>query len=148
MGAIDNFLKGLKMNTDVDDYGDYDYDEVDVVDEEPSSSRAFEDRPKKSNKVTSFSQKKKSLNNGMEIMSFKPESYEDSSKITNELLNGNSVIINVSNVDIAIARQILDFTAGSIYALKGTLKKITDSIFVAVPHGVNIDGAFADKNEE
>lgn len=148
MGALDSFLKAMKMNTDVDDYGDYEYDDSDLAYDEAESKKSFDEKPKKSNKVASFSQKKKSVNSGMEIKSCKPTSIEEASDITDELLYGNSVIINVTGVDVENARQIIDFTSGSVYALRGTLKKITDSIFVAVPAGINIEGAFADKSED
>lgn len=149
MGAIDKFLNAMKMNTEPSDYDYYD-DETEFDNDSDVKVRDnYEEKPKKASKVTAFTAgKKKSTNYGMEIRSIKPTSIEEASLITDELLDGNSVIINVANIDVAVARRILDFAAGSVYALKGTLKPITDSIFVAVPVGVNIDGAFSDKEEE
>lgn len=156
MGAIDKFINAMKINTDVvDDYDYYEEDEMDFANEAQESRSLFrekdtEEKSKKSSKVSSFAvgKKKASSNYGMEIKSYRPKTIEDATIITDELLDGNSVIINVSGVDVTHARQILDFTSGSIYALKGTFKKITDSIFVAVPAGINIEGVFEDKPEE
>lgn len=159
MGAIDKFMNAMRINTDmVDDYSYDDYDEDEYVEDLPESKPLFklekdhnESKANKSSKVSNFSvNKKKAANNnyGMEIKSIRPTTIEEASLITDQLLDGNSVIINVTNVDVTSARQILDFTSGSVYALKGTLRKVTDSIFVAVPAGVNIDGTFADKIEE
>lgn len=147
MGAVDKIINALKINTEmVDDYDYYDDDENEV--EYSDRKESYDEKPKKASRVTPFATKsKKSSNYGMEIKSIQPLTIEEASLITDELLEKNSVIINLTGADVANARQILDFTSGSVYALQGTLKKITDSIFVAVPLGVNIDGTFSDKAE-
>ena len=152
MGAIDKFMNALKFSQD--DEGEYfdDY-EVDEYDEKPSrkQGRGFDnsdnDRAKKTSKVTSITSKKRN-SNGMEIICIKPENMEDSKKVTETLVEQKAVILNLNNVDIDVARRVLDFAMGSTYALEGTLSKITDSIFVIVPKGVDISGAFLDNMTE
>ena len=69
---------------------------------------------------------------------------EDAKEITDTLLASKAVILNLNNIDIDLARRVLDFAMGTTYAINGTLQKITDSIFVIVPDGVDISGAFVD----
>ena len=52
--------------------------------------------------------------------------------------------MNLEGLDIDIARRILDFAMGSVYAINGTIQKISDTIFIIVPSTVDISGAFQD----
>ena len=69
---------------------------------------------------------------------------DDAQKITDTLLEGKTVVLNLENIDIDVARRILDFAMGSTYALNGVMQKISNSIFIIVPYGVEISGAFQD----
>lgn len=69
---------------------------------------------------------------------------EDAREVADTLLANKAVILNLNNIDVDLARRVLDFAVGSAYALNGTLQKITDSIYVIVPDGVDISGAFVD----
>lgn len=149
MGAIDKFLNAMKMNSEVDDDEYYDdFDDEEVYEEKPAfgkkAPRVVEAEDKKNNKVANFNKKRQSNVNGMQIFCIKPQSMEDAKEITETLLENKAVILNLSNVDIDLARRVLDYTIGTTYALAGSLQKITDTIFVAVPDGVDITGAFAD----
>lgn len=148
MGAIDKFLNAMKLNSEVDDDEYYDdYDDEDVVEEKNvfgKKAKTVEPEDKRNTKVTNFNKKRQTNVNGMQIFCIKPQSMEDAKEITETLLENKAVILNLSNVDIDLARRVLDYTIGTTYALAGTLQKITDSIFVAVPEGVDITGAFAD----
>lgn len=147
MGAISKIMNTLKMNSEVDEdeyFDDYDEDEVVAA---PKKSREVDDDRyrKSSSKVTSIASKKKMQHaQGMEIYCIKPTSMEDAKEVTDTLLANKAVILNLSNVDIDLARRVLDFTLGTTYAINGTSQRITDSIFVIVPEGVDIAGAFVD----
>ena len=47
-------------------------------------------------------------------------------------------LINSSHVDIA--QRIIDYSAGSCYAIRGNLQKITNYIFLVTPPNVDISG--------
>lgn len=147
MGAINKIINTIKMNNEVDE--DEYFDDYDVEDTAPAPRRnsrtdADDEKSRRFNKVTPISSKKKMNSQSMEIYCIKPESMEDSKEITDTLLANKAVILNLGNVDIDLARRVLDFTLGTSYALNGTLQRITDSIFVIVPEGVDISGAFLD----
>lgn len=76
----------------------------------------------------------------MEVCVIKPSSMEDEIEITDTLLNGRTVVINMEGLDVDLAQRIIDFTSGSTYAMHGNLQKISNYIFLATPNGVDISG--------
>ena len=90
-------------------------------------------------KITPISKSRKQAN-GMEVCVIKPTSIEDEIEITDTLLNGRTVIINMEGIDIELAQRIIDFTSGSTYAIHGNLQKISTYIFLATPNGIDISG--------
>ena len=153
MGAVDKFLNKLNIgnpSTDdeyYDDYEDDDYEEQPI--KKIAKAKDSEDSIKRFSKVTSIGNKKKpSGNEKYEINVVKPESIDNSREITDGLLAGKAVLLNLTMVDFEIARRVLDFAMGSIYALDGAYQKITDTIFLFVPNGIDISGAFNGENSE
>ncbi len=72
---------------------------------------------------------------------------EDAKNVTNSLLDGKAVILNLSFCAPDLARDVLNFSFGSAYALNGQAKPITNSIYVLVPEGVDISG-FISENDD
>ena len=52
----------------------------------------------------------------MEVCVIKPSSIEDEIEITDTLLNGRTVVINMEGLNVDVAQRIIDFTSGSAYA--------------------------------
>ena len=78
----------------------------------------------------------------MEVCVIKPTSVEDAREITETLLNGRTVVLNVEGLDVEIAQRIIDFTSGSTFAISGNLQKISNYIFIITPASVDISGDF------
>jgi cell division inhibitor SepF len=72
----------------------------------------------------------------------KPTSVEDAREITETLLNGRTVVLNVEGLNIDIAQRIIDFTSGSCFAISGNFQKISNYIFIITPANVDISGDF------
>lgn len=150
MGTINNILNNLNLGgvgNAEDDYYDDDYDEVDELEDKPKKAGKFNKADKKFSKVTTIG-KKKVANASYEINVIKPKEYGDSKEIADCLIDGMAVLLNLSTMDDAeTARRVLDFAMGATYALDGTIEKITDTIFVIVPNGVDISGALSAENQ-
>ncbi|HHX22977.1 MAG: cell division protein SepF [Tepidanaerobacteraceae bacterium] len=71
---------------------------------------------------------------------FKPSSFEQVREITDEVKNRRAAIVNLEKLDKDNAKRVLDFMAGSIYALNGAVKKVGPGIFVFVPDNIDISG--------
>jgi len=92
------------------------------------------------------SSKNNTNSNNFEICNIIATSFDaDSYEIADTLLNGRAVILDLSNVNKAVGQRLIDFTAGSVYAIDGSMQKISEFIFLICPAEVGIVG---DKREE
>ena len=89
-----------------------------------------------------FSGQVLNMNNGnkQEVVLFRPGSFNDTSKAADDLRNRKAVIVNMENVDKAMARRVVDFLSGCVYALDGDVKKIAQSAYLFCPHNMDIGG--------
>ena len=78
--------------------------------------------------------------NKQEVVLFRPSSFNDTSKAADDLRNRKAVIVNMENVDKAMARRVVDFLSGCVYALDGDVKKIAQSAYLFCPHNMDIVG--------
>lgn len=77
---------------------------------------------------------------GMEVCIVKPTSVNDARDVTDLILQGSTVVLNLEGLDVDIAQRIIDFTSGSCYAVQGNVMKISHYIFVITPSSVDISG--------
>ncbi len=116
---------------------------MDVFDDDKEESGK-----KKSGVSSLFKRSSKSNTNSsnFEICNIIATSFDaDSYEIADTLLNGRAVILDLSNVNKAVGQRLIDFTAGSVYAIDGSMQKISEFIFLICPAEVGIVG---DKREE
>ena len=161
MGFMDKLLDVMRLNEDDyefdnDDYEfEDDYEEEEVKEKKPSRKERKEEqqakrsetnfdmserRQKNVNKITPITENKKRGQQGMEVCVIKPNAIEDELEITETLLNGRTVVINMEGLNVEIAQRIIDFTSGATFAMHGNLQKISNYIFLATPNGVDISG--------
>ena len=82
----------------------------------------------------------RTVGNKQEVVLFRPGSFNDTSKAADDLRNRKAVIVNMENVDKAMARRVVDFLSGCVYALDGDVKKIAQSAYLFRPHNMDIVG--------
>ncbi len=85
-----------------------------------------------------------SVSKKMEVVVIHPKSMEDGNEITDTLLSGRAVVLNLEGISPDVAQRIIDYSAGSCYAMRGSLQKITNYIFLVAPSSVDISGDFQD----
>ena len=165
MGVFDKFLDIMKLNDD--DYDDDFYDEDEYLDDEEFEEKPprrslfgkkntkdnFDDfdmeedkrfQPSASNKVTPMRHPAARKGGNMEVCVVKPTSVDDSREITETLLSGRTVILNLEGMDLEIAQRIIDFISGATFAISGNLQKISNYIFLVTPTNVDISGDLQD----
>ena len=81
-----------------------------------------------------------SVSNKQKVVLFRPNSFNDTSKAADDLRSRKAVIVNMENVDKAMARRVVDFLSGCVYALDGDVKKIAQSAYLFCPHNMDIVG--------
>ena len=165
MGVLDKFLNIMKLDDedydddeffDDDDYDDdyekkpkrslfhkekeKDYDDYDDDYEVPAKTKSSYSN----NKVTPMRQPSRRSSVSMEVCVIKPNSVDDAREITETLLSGRTVILNLEGMDLEVAQRIIDFTSGATFAISGNLQKITNYIFLVTPTNVDISGDLQD----
>lgn len=76
----------------------------------------------------------------MKMIVYHPVSYEDAQNIIDNLRARKPVIVNMEDLEVNCAQRILDFLSGAIYALQGTIRKISRNIFVVAPANYDVIG--------
>lgn len=103
--------------------------------EQPDNVVSFGARDKRRSNVVSMPAASQ-----MKMIVYHPISYEDTQNIIDNLKSRKPVIVNMEELEIECAQRILDFMAGAVYALNGTIFKISRGIFVVAPNNYDIIG--------
>ena len=84
--------------------------------------------------------------NGKMIL-LEPRAYSESQQIADHLKMRNTVVVNLKRVTSDQAKRIIDFLAGTIYAIGGDLQKIGGGIFLCTPNNINIQGKITEETD-
>ena len=145
-GALMNKVWDLfGMDTaDQDTYEDEDVYGYENEDEEEGyqedNKKQFFGGRKNNNKVVAMPQ---SQTNAIKMVISQPTTFEQSDEICSFLKEKKSVIINLEYVNKDVARRIVDFVSGGVYALDGYIQKVSNSIFLAAPSNYEITNEMA-----
>ena len=74
----------------------------------------------------------------MKVVVIEPKSFDDAQQVANCLRDKRPVVINFENTVDEDAKRITDFISGTIYALNGEIKKVSNNVFFCAPSNVNI----------
>ena len=112
----------------------YDYnDEEDEVEDR----KFFGKRNNNNNKVVSMPQTQVQ-SQAIKMVISQPTTFEQSDEICSFLKEKKSVIVNLEYVNKDVARRIVDFISGGVYALDGYIQKVSNSIFLVAPSNYEI----------
>ena len=76
--------------------------------------------------------------NQVKMVISQPTTFEQSEEICQYLKERKSCIVNLEYVNKDVARRIVDFISGGVYALNGHIQKISNSIFLVAPANYDI----------
>lgn len=76
-----------------------------------------------------------------------PRAYSEAQQIADHLKMRNTVVVNLKRVTSDQAKRIVDFLAGTIYAINGELQKIGGGIFLCTPNNINVQGKITEETE-
>ena len=106
----------------------------------PAFSLSSDDSAEPSPASTGFSGHVVSMGNKQEVVLFHPVNFNDTSKAADHLRSKKAVIVNMENIDKAMARRVVDFLSGCAYALDGKVKKVAQSTYLFCPHNMDVVG--------
>ena len=90
--------------------------------------------------TTAFSGQVVTMGNKQEVVLFHPANFNDTSKAADDLRSRRAVIVNMENVDKAMARRVVDFLSGCAYSIDGSVKKIAQSAYLFCPSHLVVSG--------
>ncbi len=64
--------------------------------------------------------------------------FDASQGVIDDLLDGNSVFLNLEDIDAATSQRIIDMLSGAAYAIQATIKKAAQGSYVIAPYGVEV----------
>ena len=98
--------------------------------------------------TTAFNGQVVDVRNKQEVVLFHPANFNDTSKAADDLRNRKAVIVNMENVDKAMARRVVDFLSGCAYAIDGKVKKVAQSTYLFCPHNMDVVGDLENTQSE
>lgn len=72
------------------------------------------------------------------ITTLQPRSYNEARVIGENFRDGTPVIMNLTEMDDADAKRLVDFAAGLVFATHGRIERITNKVFLLSPPNVTV----------
>ena len=72
------------------------------------------------------------------ITTLHPRTYNEARTIGENFREGVPVIMNLSEMDDADAKRLVDFAAGLIFGVRGTIERVTNKVFLLCPPNVTV----------
>ena len=125
-------------SADQEEYEDENiYDYGNNEEEEEDNKKLF---GRKNNKVVNMPQ---AQGQAIKMVISQPTTFEQSDEICSFLKVKKSIIVNLEYVNKDVARRIVDFISGGVYALDGYIQKVSNSIFLVAPSNYEITNEMA-----
>ena len=132
----------------LEDTGRYDddYDDVhgDYETQEPAPVRASK-RESRPAPVSDLSERRRPATGPTgvvaelsRITTLHPRTYNEARTVGENFRDGTPVIMNLSEMDDADAKRLVDFAAGLVFATRGTIERITNKVFLLSPANVSV----------
>lgn len=142
MGMMEKFISALG-------FVDREEEDMDEVVEERSVQKSSamavrqENKPVvRPNNVVAFHGGRESENRqestNARVVLVEPVRFEESQGIADNLLEQRAVVINIESCDTDVAAKIIDFVGGVVYAIDGTIQKVSQGIILAAPQNIDI----------
>jgi len=159
-GKIKDSLRNAMLSPGFENYDpDANYDEYEdepQVDPGPrSSGRTWQDHAREAtapkakssydDKIVSLYGERKTISTekGAVVVAH-PTDVSTSCQVTDLIREGKICAVNLTGIDRAQAQRIADVIAGAIYALDGSISRISRDIFIVAPEGVSVSNDMKD----
>ncbi|CAN5864385.1 MAG: cell division protein SepF [Actinomycetota bacterium] len=78
------------------------------------------------------------------ITTIHPRTYNEAKNIGESFREGTPVIMNLTEMDDADAKRLVDFAAGLAFGLHGAIERVTSKVFLLSPSHVEVDSGLAE----
>jgi cell division inhibitor SepF len=74
------------------------------------------------------------------ITTIHPRTYNEAKTIGEHFRDGVPVIMNLTDMNDADAKRLVDFAAGLVFGLHGSIERVTSKVFLLSPEHVEVSG--------
>ena len=114
----------------IDDFGDYtDNDTVDEMDEPVDTPVAPAEPVAPAPTFTAAP---------VALKIITPKCYDDAKEITDYLMNGNTILLNMDGISRELAVRVIDYLKGAIQVVGGMMTKVGKTTLVVAPKNVDV----------
>lgn len=110
------------------------FEAEEIMEEEEASQEGYHKDPRDRGKLVNLNHSNKTI----KLIVVEPESFEEVQAIVDHLKNKRAVILNLEETEKTTARRVADFLGGAIYALDGTMQRVSGSIFLFTPAHIEV----------
>ncbi len=134
MGLFSSVKSFMGFDDDYEDYEDEQFEEEDA-EEEPRRKKFT--RSASHSKVIPITGRNEDAN----VQIIKPATFDDARKASEVLMRDQVVVFDVTGMrDSDEALRVVDFVSGTVFGLRGNIRKINTGIFIAAPRHIDISG--------
>ena len=72
------------------------------------------------------------------ITTLHPRTYNEARVVGENFRDGVPVIMNLSEMDDTDAKRLVDFAAGLVFSVRGTIERVTNKVFLLSPRDVDV----------
>ena len=131
-GKVKNLL-GLEIEDEYeDDEFEEEFEEEEIIEEKPvHKSKVKKDKGIAMTTTTAAEKKSK-------VLVVEPVLFNDAPVICDNLKRNKTVVVNLEKAEFEEGRKIFDFLNGAVYAIDGTIQKISENVFILAPNTVDV----------
>lgn len=135
MGKITSkLLDAMGFSSEGDDYGFDEMDNTELYQAPPVFTSSKKNKVIDINATTRFN-----------VVIIQPEDFNEAKEIADHLKERRPVVINLELMEKEVAHKVFDFLSGAVYALGGSIQKVSNHIYLIAPYNVNVMGDFRDE---
>lgn len=133
-----------------EEYEDDEYEENEEDDEYSDDEYDYDDKEEKKGELDGFSDElfTKDVKKKLSVVLISPDTFNDSIRISDELKKNKMVIVNLEDIDFEEARKIVDFVSGTVYALGGSINKVSSKIIAFSPIFVDVQNTITVRRKD
>ncbi len=131
----------LGLLEDTERYDDDYYEDADESDQRPRAEEPARPAP-----VANISERRRVIPTQPQgtvaelsrITTLHPRTYNEARTIGENFREGVPVIMNLSEMDDSDAKRLVDFAAGLVFGVRGTIERVTAKVFLLSPPNVTV----------
>jgi cell division inhibitor SepF len=81
---------------------------------------------------------------GMPVVLARPKNMEDATAVAERVKDRVPIVMNLEGVDESVARRVVDFVGGVVFALDGELRKAGRAVYLCSPVDIPVEDLKAD----